>query len=72
MNIEIRRAVPQDADVLTYVATIDERVTGFYWLVLNRPRAVLEDLWLAPEFMGHEVGKVLFAHAIVLHPLMSS
>jgi len=100
MNIEIRRAVPEDAETLTEIAIaakrhwnyperwiqiwiplltfkpedmssseifaelVDGEMAGFYRLIKNPPRAVLEDLWVAPNFMGRGIGQTLFEHAI--------
>lgn len=46
-----------------FVAMVDGEMAGFYRLIKNPPRAVLEDLWVAPNFMGRGIGKVLFEHA---------
>lgn len=46
-----------------FVAMVDGEMAGFYRLIKNPPRAVLEDLWVAPNFMGRGIGKILFEHA---------
>jgi len=100
MNIEIRRAVPEDAETLTEIAIaakrhwnyperwiqiwipfltfkpedissseisaalVDGEIAGFYRLIKNPPRAVLEDLWVSPEYMNQKIGRMLFEHAV--------
>jgi ribosomal protein S18 acetylase RimI-like enzyme len=98
--IEIRRAAPEEAGVLTEVAFSAKRhrgypehwmevwtplltfkpedirtadvfaavnqgkIAGFYRLLFRERRAVLEDLWVKPEFMGQGIGRALFEHAV--------
>lgn len=100
LNFTIRRASPEDADVLTqiahdakrywgypehwikhwqedltispdfvethqvFVAENDDRITGFYALIIRQDKAELDHLWVAPEHIGAGVGKELFLHAM--------
>ena len=99
-GVEIRRAVPEDAETLSriafaakahwgyperwmerwrggltitpefirrnvvHVATVRGEPAGFYALVGEGPRIVLEHLWVLPERMGSGVGRALFEHAL--------
>lgn len=47
-----------------FVAEDDERVIGFYALVVSDNRAELDHLWVSPDHMGTGVGKALFVHAM--------
>jgi GNAT superfamily N-acetyltransferase len=47
-----------------YVATLDGREMGFYALLLNDRRAVLEHMWVDPASIGAGIGRALFAHAV--------
>jgi GNAT superfamily N-acetyltransferase len=47
-----------------YCAVVDRRVIGFYALSRRRGEFELEHMWVQPEYMGHGVGKRLFAHAV--------
>ncbi|MFN8493756.1 MAG: GNAT family N-acetyltransferase [Caldilineaceae bacterium] len=51
---------------LVYVATLADRIVGFYALIpTERPEVYeLDDLWVLPESIGHGIGKRLFQHAI--------
>jgi ribosomal protein S18 acetylase RimI-like enzyme len=98
--IEIRRALPEEADALTgialaakrhwgypeswmalwtpeltfhpdyfeanesWAAVTDGRLVGFYTLQERDGNAWLENLWVAPEYMGRGVGRTLWAHAV--------
>jgi len=56
---------PEDlraADV--FVGTDHGGITCFYRLLLGENRAVLEDLWVKPDFMGRGIGRALFEHAL--------
>lgn len=100
MNIEIHRALPEDADALTeiaitakrhwnyperwiqiwspqltfepkeigdaniFAATVNNVIAGFYRLTFHQPRAILEDLWVLPVYIGRGVGRTLFEHAL--------
>ncbi len=100
MNIQIRRAAPRDAEILTeialsskrhwsypegwmqiwtpaltfkpqdieeadiFVAVAQEEILGFYRLFFRESRSILEDLWIKPLFIGQEVGRALFEHAL--------
>jgi GNAT superfamily N-acetyltransferase len=46
-----------------YVAIVEEQPAGFYALVGEGRRIVLEHLWVLPERMGAGVGRALFDHA---------
>ena len=43
-----------------YVAVTDEEIAGCCALVLEDSQAVLEHMWIRPEFMGHGIGRALF------------
>ena len=98
--IEIRRALPEEADTLTeialaakrhwsypegwmeiwttiltfkpqdieeadiFVAALQGEIVGFYRLFFRESRAVLEDLWIKPLFIGQSIGRVLFEHVV--------
>lgn len=98
--IEIRRALPEDAEKLTEIAIaakrhwnypeqwieiwtplltfkpediqnsimfkalVDDEIVGFYRLFIHESRAVLEDLWVSPEYMNQKIGRMLFEHAV--------
>jgi len=49
---------------IVFKALVDGETAGFYRLIMHEPRAVLEDLWVMPNFMGRGIGKVLFEHAL--------
>lgn len=56
---------PEDIqNSIIFKALVGEEVAGFYRLSICKPRAVLEDLWISLNFMGHGIGKALFDHAI--------
>ena len=99
-GVQIRRAVPEDAEALSriafaakahwgyperwmerwregltiapgfvagnevYAAVAEEEPAGFYALVWDGSRMVLEHLWVLPERMGTGVGRALFEHAL--------
>ena len=42
----------------------DERILGFYALVVSQALAELDHMWVSPEHMGTGVGKALFIHAM--------
>lgn len=46
------------------LAEVDEAVAGWSALQLRGDVAWLEDLWVAPSFMGRGVGKALFLDAV--------
>ena len=98
--MRIRKATPEDADILTriaheakrhwgypdhwmdhwkidltispeyiaanqvFVAEVDERILGFYSMVIRQHKAELDHMWVTPEHMGTGVGKQLFIHAM--------
>ncbi len=47
-----------------YVAEHDEALVGFYALVVGEEKAVLDHLWVTPEYIGSGIGKQLFLHAM--------
>jgi GNAT superfamily N-acetyltransferase len=47
-----------------HVATVEGEQAGFYALVGEGWRIVLEHLWVLPERMGAGVGRALFEHAV--------
>ncbi|WP_214371197.1 GNAT family N-acetyltransferase [Pseudonocardia sp. H11422] len=46
-----------------WVAERGSVVVGFYTLLHRGELAVLDDLWLEPEEIGHGLGRLLFEHA---------
>ena len=49
-----------------FVAEDNERVIGFYALVVSNNRAELDHMWVSPDHLGTGVGKALFLHAMRL------
>jgi ribosomal protein S18 acetylase RimI-like enzyme len=47
-----------------YVATAEDKIVGFYGLILNGEVAQLEHLWISPDFIGGGIGKALFSNAL--------
>ena len=47
-----------------YVADREGALLGFYALVLQDDKAILDHLWVTPEHIGGGVGKELFIHAM--------
>lgn len=47
-----------------YLAESDEKVLGFYALILDDEKVQLEHLWISPENIGGGIGKKLMADAI--------
>ncbi len=47
-----------------FVAEEDNRILGFYAMVVHGDRAELDHMWVSPEHMGTGVGKALFIHAM--------
>lgn len=47
-----------------FVAEDDERIIGFYALVVSDNRAELDHMWVSPDHLGTGVGKALFVHAM--------
>ena len=47
-----------------YVAESDGDPRGFYALVIDKEKAELDHLWVAPAHIGTGVGKQLFLHAM--------
>lgn len=46
-----------------YKAIANEAIIGWHAVLVRQPVAVLNDLWVAPAFMGKGVGRALFEHA---------
>lgn len=46
------------------VCTVEGRITAFYRLLIRDRRAVLDDLWVRPEWIGRGLGRALFLHAL--------
>lgn len=49
---------------IVYAAYINSFIIGWYRLLIRLPVAILEDLWVLPDYIGKGVGKNLFKHAI--------
>ena len=47
-----------------FVAEDEERIIGFYALVVSGDRAELDHMWVSPDHLGTGVGKALFVHAM--------
>jgi len=47
-----------------YVAERDGALLGFYALTIQKEKAELEHMWVAPAHIGSGVGKELFLHAM--------
>lgn len=47
-----------------YYARVDGRTAGFYAMRRDLPVAVLDHLWVLPEFIGTGLGARLFRHAV--------
>lgn len=47
-----------------YIATREEEVVGFYALVTESRRGMLEHLWVNPSAMSQGIGRSLFEHAV--------
>jgi GNAT superfamily N-acetyltransferase len=60
--LRLPAAYVRDNDV--FVGTDGTRIVGFYALVVRRPISILDHLWLAPEYIGRGLGRVLFQHAL--------
>lgn len=50
-------------DHVTYVASVDGKIGGFYLLRLKSRMASLEHLWVLPHKMKQGIGRALFKHA---------
>jgi GNAT superfamily N-acetyltransferase len=51
------------SDSEAYVACIGDEVVGFYALIIQGDKAILEHMWIMPDRIGTGLGKVLFSHA---------
>jgi ribosomal protein S18 acetylase RimI-like enzyme len=49
---------------MVYKACVEEVTVGWYRLLTHAPTAVLDDLWVAPGFMGQGIGRALFQHMV--------
>ena len=47
----------------TFVAAVDDEIVGFGAVQIEAGAAVLDHLWVLPQFMGRGVGRALFQHA---------
>jgi GNAT superfamily N-acetyltransferase len=47
-----------------FVAEDDERILGFYSMIIRQDKTELDHMWVTPEHMGTGVGKQLFIHAM--------
>lgn len=50
----------------SWVADVDEQPVAFYTLLDKGGSAWLENLWVAPDFIGKGIGRRLFLHAAEL------
>ncbi len=50
---------------VVYKACLDEFTVGWYRLLPQAPIAILDDLWVLPEFVGKGIGRALFQHAVI-------
>lgn len=55
---------PADITADVFVCTVAEDLTGFYRLSIRDRRAVLDDLWVRPGWIGRGLGRALFQHAL--------
>ena len=46
-----------------YKAIANAAILGWHAVIVGQPVAMLDDLWVAPAFMGQGVGRALFEHA---------
>ena len=51
------------AQQAAYTALSNHTIIGWHAVILGRPTAVLDHLWVEPAFMGKGVGRALFTHA---------
>jgi len=47
-----------------YAAEREGELVAFYGLIPCQPKAILEHLWVLPEFIGQGIGKGLFIHSL--------
>lgn len=47
-----------------FVAEEDNRILGFYAMVIRGDQAELDHMWVSPDHMGTGVGRALFVHAM--------
>jgi GNAT superfamily N-acetyltransferase len=60
--LHLPAAYVRDNDV--FVGTVGAKIVGFYALIVRRPIAILDHLWVAPEQIGQGIGRALFRHAL--------
>lgn len=48
----------------SWAAVLDNKPIAFYTLQVKNGTALIEDLWVLPEYIGQGVGKKLFLHAL--------
>ena len=51
------------ADYPTFVAVVGAEIVGFGAVQIAAGEAVLDHLWVLPQYMGRGVGRALFQHA---------
>ncbi len=49
-----------------HLCEMEAEIAGFYALILKKPVAILDHLWVRPSFIGHGCGRRLFGHAAAL------
>lgn len=47
-----------------YALIVSDEIAGFYALILNGNKLVLEHMWVAPTHIGTGLGRKLFSHAV--------
>lgn len=47
-----------------FIATNEDESLGFYALVNNKERLILEHLWVKPKYIGKGIGRKLLRHAV--------
>jgi GNAT superfamily N-acetyltransferase len=52
------------AIALVYMAVLESAIVGWYRLWDGSKTAILDDLWVLPDFMGRGIGRSLFQHAV--------
>jgi len=48
----------------TYIGQVGEEPVGFYAIAIEENKAILEHMWVLPEYMGQGIGAMLFEHAL--------
>ena len=49
---------------LTFVASVEDEIAGFYSLEPHGEAWKLDNLWVLPSFMNRRIGRALLAHAL--------